>query len=427
MKSESHRLTTHKAFSVLRDMEGALPLSNSQDDVADAAAGNADRHITGTDYLDELEFVTLGLPHPASLGSGSSPRFPLPPVPPQLVYSYATRGENNAPFNHFIDIKKGPGLFDDYDGYSYERGSAHQDQFMLASEEARDPGDKILGFFADLGDVKLDQVANWWLDETHVHAPGQPGYPHPPGKGSPSIEHYSFPQDKGIYSSVETESAARFAGTIPSSVFLPVDNLTRYWFGQFIDTKDPTALGPVMHAIADASIPHHAAGYLGNWHGTYEGDVEKNLENWLNASDFAPGVRDLVEQWSRIDSSPPAFLSYPEDLEKVPAQNWRIDQLVTWLALHAYQAYDQVYQHYKPTRPIPTPIPPPPVRPGPSRPPGLGPVFARYWFDGNSARNLTQLAIAMSVLVLRKALSLPPRSVRRSIPSWLSVLLLEPS
>lgn len=405
MNGESHRLTTEKAFSLLRDMEGDL--SFLSDEVKDKVASA----VVETDNLEDLEFfVDI---------AGSV-------VGVMNEYYYESWGQKNTAFNHFIDIKKGLGLFDDYDGYSYERGSAHQDQFMLASEDASGILEHIGGFFTDLGDVKLDQATSWYLGEFRgmqvhapgqpgypLHAPGRPGYPYLPGKGSPSIEHYSFPQDKGIYSSVETESAARFAGTIPSCVFLPVDNLARYWYGQFLDTKDPTALGHVMHAIDDASIPHHAAGYMGNWHQRYEADVEKNLESWLEAPDFAPGVRALVEQWSRIDSSPPVFLSYPEDVEKVPAQNWRIDQLVTWLALHAYQAYDQIYQQYR-NGPLKLNI----------QPTGHHhPVVGTTPLDGDSARNLTQLATAMSVLVLRKALSLPPRSVRRSVPSWLSILL----
>ena len=35
---------------------------------------------------------------------------------------------NHSPFNHFIDIKKERGRFDDFDGYSYELGSARHDQ-----------------------------------------------------------------------------------------------------------------------------------------------------------------------------------------------------------------------------------------------------------------------------------------------------------
>ncbi len=368
MNGLSHSLVTQHAFFLLKAMEGDLPFLGDEvrDQVAQAALD--------TDNRMDLEFVDVE----AGRGEGGRDNphkdkfVEIINDKPHYVSSFEPLigKHNHTAFNHFIDIKKGPGLFDDYDGYSYEKGSAHRDQF-----------ETVAG-------VKVDAGLNWWLNDEYVHAPGQPWYRS--GKCSPSIECYSFPDDKGIYESVEAESIIRFplanstgaeGKGIPYSVFLPVDNLARYWFGQFIDTKDPTALGPVMHAIDDASIPHHAAGYMGNWHQKYEDDVDANLQQWLDDPSFLAGVRALVEQWSRIDSSPPVFLSYPQDVEKVPAQNWRIDQLVTWLALHAYQAYDQVYQHFR----------------------------GGYSFNMESARNLTQLATALCVLVLRKALSLPPR------------------
>ena len=91
-----------------------------------------------------------------------------------------------------------------------------------------------------------------------------------------------------------------------------------------------------MHAIQDASVPHHAAGYLGNWHGKYESDLR--VEEWLNDPRFRNEVRDLVNQWNRVDTSPPQILRQ-DGWDLTPAINWRIDYLVTWVALNAYYAY----------------------------------------------------------------------------------------
>lgn len=74
-------------------------------------------------------------------------------------------------FNHFIDIKKGPGQFDDYDGYSYCKGSASRGEYKL-----------------DLG-PRPDEAIIWYPNDEYVRAPGQSWY-----RGcSPSVERYSFP------------------------------------------------------------------------------------------------------------------------------------------------------------------------------------------------------------------------------------------
>ena len=60
--------------------------------------------------------------------------------------------------NHFIDIRKDePPLFDDYDGYSYERGSARKGQYQYA------PSMENVGF---------DTAISVFLKNMYVHAPG---------------------------------------------------------------------------------------------------------------------------------------------------------------------------------------------------------------------------------------------------------------
>jgi hypothetical protein len=294
---------------------------------------------------------------------------------------YAEDDSSLTAFNHFIDIRKGPGLFDDYDGYSYHRGSGSKEQYQDASDAA--PG-ALARLAAKLTGYKVDHGVNWWFNDEYIHAPGQPWY----RACSPSIERYSFPGDMGRYASVEEEAVARFPPAnstggkdkgIPHSVFMPVDNLARYWYGRFRDTHDPAVLGPVLHAIQDAGVPHHAAGTLGNWHSRYEADLDAGIPGWLADPGFESEVKALVAAWSRGDPSPPTSLS-PDDWDQTPALNWPVEQLVTWLALNSYREYAVTYNHFR----------------------------DGYTLDTNSARKLTALATAVSVLVLKKACS-PPR------------------
>jgi hypothetical protein len=131
-----------------------------------------------------------------------------------------------------------------------------------------------------------------------------------------------------------------------------------------------------MHAVHDACVPHHAAGYLGNWHGNYEDDLERGINIWLAEENLKDGVKDLIRKWGWEDPLPPSIL-LRNDYDRRPAINWDIDHLVTWLALNAYREYDRIYNHFR----------------------------NGYSFNEDSARELTREAVAMSVLVLRKAVS----------------------
>jgi hypothetical protein len=150
--------------------------------------------------------------------------------------------------------------------------------------------------------IKVDQGISWWFKNAYVHAPGRDWYK----DCSPSVARYSFFGDKGIYSSIEEESKARFplansVGTegmgIPYSVFMPVDNMARFYFNGFINELEPKYLGPVMHAIQDASILHHAAGTCGNWHGKYEKELDDKLLVWTNSPQFVNDTKSLFSQW----------------------------------------------------------------------------------------------------------------------------------
>ncbi len=129
-----------------------------------------------------------------------------------------------------------------------------------------------------------------------------------------------------------------------------------------------------MHAIQDASVPHHAAGYCGNWHYRYETDLQSNIPKWLGYTGFTNDVKRLFTHWNKDDEAPPSHLNVG-DWDKEPARNWRIDQLVTWVALNAYREYDETYNHFRDD----------------------------YKFDEYSAINLVKIATAMSLLVLKNA------------------------
>lgn len=353
MNGKSHELVTKKAFDILQNMYGAVSFIGSKNVVAAEAVD--------TDHKNDLEFVDVDKgtddPHTDSFWDDDDEAH------------YKEDGRNLTAFNHFIDIKKGIGIFDDYDGYSYKKGSASNGEYQKATE--------VTSGFAYIGawimGKEVDEGINWWFDDEYVHAPCHPWYKN----CSPSIVRYSFPKDKGAYNSVVDELKVRFPmgkNGVPFSVFMPVDNMARFWYYRFKMDRVPKYLGPVMHAIQDASVPHHASGYMGNWHGKYETVLETKIKNnWLTVS-FENGVKTLVKQWDRKDKAPPNHLNV-NDWNKIPAKNWRIDHLVTWIALNAHKEYKNTYKNFK----------------------------NGYLFDNNSAKNLAKIATAMSVLVLIKA------------------------
>lgn len=274
---------------------------------------------------------------------------------------------NYTALNHFINIGSyGKSAFDDYDGYSYQFIKKYGNQYQSDA--------KLFG-------KALDEGVMWYYNDEYVHAPGQQWY----DGCSPSVQRYSYPTK---CPDPQEEPGARFPLAkcvghedcgIPYSVFLPQDNMARYWFGRFLKTKDPLDLGPVMHAIGDACIPHHAAGYLGNWHQAYETEIESNVSDVVGSASDRSEIESLVRIWDRVDGDPPESLA-PGDYERTPAINWSIENLVTWVALHAYRQYMQYYEPYY-------------------RSNGKHVIF------DDRARESIVLATAMKVLVLKKALS----------------------
>lgn len=365
MNGASHKKTTQKAFDIFCTIAPNNPLLPHKNVLV--------QEVANVDRFQDVEFVDVeggwfdngrDDPHESSAWDDDD------------IAHYQYGGSSFTAFNHFIDIKKGPGLFDDYDGYSYAKGSASREQYQDADDITTGFWDVLL---ANATGMKVDEGLNWWFNDEYVHVPGNPWY-----RGcSPAVERYSYPQDKGIYSSKEAELLARFPLAssighpdqgIPYSVFLPVDNLARYWYSSYLNTRNPRDLSPVMHAIQDASIPHHAAGYMGNWHANYEDDVNQHIDGYLNDAAVIGEATQLFFQWCSPTQIVPQQLR-PEDWQLTPAANWQIDQLVTWMALIAYREYATTYHHFS----------------------------NGYHFNSNSAKRLMMLALAVSLLALAKA------------------------
>jgi len=336
--------------------------------------GRLEEETAEVDNYRDLEFVDVE----GGIGSGGRDdphRDETWAIDDKAHYSEGSRGFTA--FNHFIDIRKGPGFFDDYDGYSYRKGSGCRGEFQSATDAASSTAEWIAGV---LTRYKVDEgVMGYWFNDEYVHAPCHSWY----RNCSPSVVRYSFPGDKGIYRDAVAEAAARFPVAnatgasgkgIPYSVFLPVDNMARYWFGRFVATRDILCLAPVLHAVQDACIPHHAAGCLGNWHGAYESRIDDaRIVGWFSPSAAQIEAKDLVERWMRPDPSPPRFLA-ASDYGRTPAINWPVEQLVTWLAINAYREYSVTYGG-----------------------------FRSNLFNEESAHRLTRYAVAIGALILKKA------------------------
>jgi hypothetical protein len=333
MNEKAHRLTTRLALEVAATLQAGIWSGRPAEKIIAEAAQ--------TDYYQDLEFVGVK----AGLDNPHDPQ----PRPAADQAHTLTDQRSNTAFNHFLDIRKGQGAFDDYDGYSYYRGSAHREQYQRAQEVSSGWG----RLAADLTGFKVDEGIAYWLNDEYVHAPGQAWYQ----RCSPAAERYSFFRDRQLYGSARAEALARFPLAndpgepdrgIPYSVFFPVDNLARYWFGRFLKFPGQVkSLGPVMHALQDASIPHHAAGCMGNWHVEYENALDEFAQSQMGAPGFGQEVRTLVQRWLRRPAGrAPAPLTL-RHRQLVPNLAWQVEDTVTWLALQSYFEYVHTYGQFK--------------------------------------------------------------------------------
>jgi len=267
--------------------------------------------------------------------------------------------------NHYIDLRKGPGEYDDYDGYSYYHGSGQNDQHQT-----------LIGKSEALG---IDHVTAVYLNNRYIHAPHHPHYQ----DCSPALERYSFYGDKGRFDSALDEITARFPLArwypapecgFPFSVFFPIDNLVRYWYDQYVQVRDPVMIGWLAHPMQDCTIPHHAVATIGNWHSRYEKDLNVNLDEWVADDTFREKAVSHFKAWSGHDDDPPKSITM-RDVDRTPCMNWRIDMLGTWLAFNALREYEDTYDYFR----------------------------EGYELDMDSQRKLTEMAVGMSMLVMVKA------------------------
>ncbi len=349
MKGKAHRLTTKLALDLMEHLVGPTIFSDEK------VAATIIAQSSDADSFDDVEFVDVWL------GRDNPHKDEWLAIDDEA--SYSTVGNKHTGFNHFIDIAKGSGIYDDFDGYSYERGSGHVGERQPFLDEAEHQvGDwggllhliKVTCPMTNL--VTVDEALAWWMNDVYVHAPGHSWY----RNCSPALARYSrFADEAGQkrFGTLEAEMKDRFPRAtniggegkgFPYSVFLPIDNVGRFWFDMCATSGMPGFMGIALHAIQDACIPHHAAGTNGNWHAPYEGLLKADVADWYDYQpEWPERALAYLEQWRQIDPSPPERLTL-DDRDRVPALNWRFDHLVTWIALHAYHDYATFYDEFRP-------------------------------------------------------------------------------
>lgn len=360
MNGSSHETLTQKIVDIASGITGeTITLRGTPVSIYRDLLG---QHCRQTDDMHDLEFVDVDYgkddPHVSETFEDSDEAHY---TESHHIGDLININENFTAYNHFIDIKKGLGQFDDFDGYAYYKGSAKSEQY-----------EKTYG-------VPLDAGIMYYFNDEYVHAPGRKWY----RNCSPSVFRYSFYTEKGKYVSKYQESKNRFPLSdntgkkgkgIPYSVFMPIDNLGRYWYETYLLTGDPTCIGKVLHAIHDVAVPHHVTSYTGNWHRDYENSLAEELAVYKETNKFSNNTLLYFNQWNQIDPNPPGTITLL-DMERIPALNWRIDHLITWLAIHTYDSYENVYNRFS----------------------------SGFVANKESMRHLIDLAAAMSVLVLKKA------------------------
>jgi hypothetical protein len=331
MNGSSHEKLTQKIVDIAAGIPGADILLNGR--LVSIYRDLLGEKCKTTDDMHDVEFVDVDMgkddPHVNEYLEDSDEAHYTESVDIDGILEVS---ENFTAYNHFIDIKKGPGIFDDFDGYSYNRGSARSGQY-----------EAMLG-------LKIDAAIMYYFNDEYVHSPGQEWY----RNCSPAVFRYSYFSDRGTYTSKYQELAKRFpradnTGTtgkgIPYSVFMPVDNLGRYWYERYLLSGDVSCLGKVLHAVQDCTIPQHVTCYTGNWHREYESRLADQVPVYKETPEFRTNAINYFNQWNRNDPNPPAHITM-NDINRIPALNWRIDHLITWVALHAYNSYVHTYNKF---------------------------------------------------------------------------------
>jgi hypothetical protein len=330
MMGPTHRIVTKTCFRTLESICPGIELTLGELDTTAAANSNTDR-------LEDLLFMAGDVEFDQFFTGGN-----LIDIEP----TYKVFGKDTTAFNHFIDIRKADlrgetrGIVDDFDGYSYKRGSASLNQYEPLSNVCYEFG--VGKDVVEKTKLKTDHGFSLFLGlpGSRVVTPLDGGY-------SDVLRKYSYFQENSSIQGFSDEMNLRFSGTIAEAVFMPVDQLGRYWYEYFVQTGELEGLGHLLHAVQDASVPHHAAGCMGNYHSDYELQLGVTAGYWCcHELEFETAHRQNVLAWCRWDDSPPDRLSV-EDWARMPAMNWRIDHLITWVALNAYRSYARAFNHFK--------------------------------------------------------------------------------
>lgn len=388
MNGSTHENVTKKALLLLskekNDNFYAIGESNLLKN-ANSLSSNGDdlcKKNSATDHVDDLEFVDVDAG--SGIGRDDPHKDEWDVIDDEPHYSY--EGFDFTSFQHFIDLGH-KGKYDDYDGYSYQHGSACRRGYQSAQQVISRKGHGSLSDCMDIAEWlsnqsfgSFDDLVNGWFNDEYVHAPGMKWYKN----CSPGVWRYTFCESGSKYNQILSryplaqKEGKRGCG-IPYSVFTPVDNLGRYWYERFLISGDVLDLGPVMHAIQDACVPHHTSGYLGNWHVEYEDCLDQEFNTYSNDCDSA--VLKLYRQWSANSDGVQTKITYPQSINLIPNKSWRIDHLITWLACQSHDQYVNDYNNF----------------------------CDESWRDGKEflekqkPRKLLDLAVAMSMLVFDKA------------------------
>lgn len=211
------------------------------------------------------------------------------------IEGWFVKEKNLTSFLHFVDTTKIGEYNDEWDGYSCD--SAKDIEYEIQDIPALD-------------DEYVDSMTCDYLGNPDGPGVGDPeGYLHLNPDYSPALYRYiTVPAGSSACEEVATRFCRNNCDDICDSGadglwledvdFPPASNLGRYWYTQWIDTENPLFLGPVMHAVTDATVPHHASGYLGNWHRQFEDDyaVDVFQENFNSAYEPSNWVGEEIEE-----------------------------------------------------------------------------------------------------------------------------------
>src|SRR5262249_8225914 len=176
-----------------------------------------------------------------------------------LQYTYVERtyiyGVYFTLFSHFINVRMPANLWE-HDGYS----------FRWARQNSKCPGngdDTLVNIVVPESNAKVD------TDKTQLYS------------------QYRDPLKQNMAKEYENQF---FKLKIDDVYFWPISHLAKYWFESFLNSPKDLAgtplklnhIAPVLHAVADATVPYHAVGLSGCGHGKYETKVD-GLYNGRNS------------------------------------------------------------------------------------------------------------------------------------------------